>query len=281
MLSPAIVLLGLALALDASRPATTHTGDTLKVATLNVAHGRAESFNQLFQRRETTRQNLLAIGDLLRSSRADVVALQEADAPSRWSGRMNHVDVIAEHAGYAHVEHGIHATNRLYQFGTAVLSQHPLHDALSHAFERSPPTTQKGFVRAFVHWNPGGRLAAPVAVQIISVHLDFSRQKVRDRQVAEMIEVLGVHPGPSVLMGDFNAEWADDESSIKDVAEQLELTPFAPERTDLGTYGKRTKKRLDWILITRDLAFDAHTVHDLRVSDHLLVTAVLRLTATP
>ena len=59
---------------------------SLTIATLNIAHARKDARNQLFVRGERFRANLLELAALMDRAEADVIALQEADAPSRWSG---------------------------------------------------------------------------------------------------------------------------------------------------------------------------------------------------
>jgi hypothetical protein len=71
----------------------------LRVATLNLAHGRKDSFNQLFVWESTFKENLNDVAEVLTRHRPHVVALQEADAVSRWSGSFDHVAYLAA-AGY-------------------------------------------------------------------------------------------------------------------------------------------------------------------------------------
>jgi len=82
--------------------------ETLKVISLNLAHGRKLSFNQLFVSEETFKRNLLDIADFLKKENADVVALQEADQASSWSGDFNHVEFLAEADGYPWFVSAVH-----------------------------------------------------------------------------------------------------------------------------------------------------------------------------
>ena len=69
-----------------------NTADSgLRVMTLNMAHGRGDSFHQLLQTTDTTMGNLDAIALMLNREQPDVIALQEADGPSFWSGNFNHI----------------------------------------------------------------------------------------------------------------------------------------------------------------------------------------------
>ena len=68
----------------------------LSLLSLNLAHGRKDRFSQLLLSSETIERNLLDVASYLESSQADIVALQEADSPSNWSGNFNHVEFLGE-----------------------------------------------------------------------------------------------------------------------------------------------------------------------------------------
>ena len=252
------------------------TSPFLSVLTLNLAHGRKDSFNQMLQKTDTTRSNLQDITDFLNDSGADLIALQEADFASRWSGKFNHVEFISQNSQYPCQVHAHHATKYMYDFGTALLSRVPYTDSLPHTFAPTPPTTSKGFVMGEVLWNPGGQLPEPITVSIISVHLDFSRKKVREEQTKEMQDVLPDLKGPVIILGDFNADWNSKDSAIKAIVENGNFRVYQPEAADLGTY-KSGKHRLDWILISNQLEFVAYEVPQLVLSDHQPVQATLQL----
>ena len=248
--------------------------------TLNLAHGRNDGLNQMLQKASTTRQNLEETAGFLSDSGAALIALQEADSPSSWSGKFNHVDFVSELTPYPCKIHGRHAHKKLYDFGTALLSRVPYTSSLSHTFVPSPPTTNKGFVMGRVLWNPDGQLQKPITVSIISVHLDFSRKKVREAQIEEMRAMLPDIEKPMIILGDFNTDWTTDGSALKTIVENGELKVYQPEATGLGTY-KKGKHRLDWILISNDLEFTSYEVSPVVLSDHLPVLASVRLLNNP
>ena len=252
----------------------------LRAVTLNVAHGRKDGRNQMLLGEETIRSNLVEVADFLDRSEADVIALQEVDAESKWSGKFNHLDFLSENSAYVCGYHGLHASGRLYDFGTALLAQKPFRDSFTHSFKPSWPTTTKGFSFAALDWNPGGALPEPTVVNFISVHLDFSRRSVRRSQVEEMVAVLSQIEGPMVMMGDFNTDWEAKESSLKSLAEQLNLSAFKPTAEGLSTYGKKGA-RLDWILISDDLEFSDYSVLPEVMSDHYAVAAEIVLKDEP
>ncbi len=250
--------------------------ESLRVATLNLAHGRGLALNQMLQRSAATRENLVRVARLLRDIDADLVALQEADGPSRWSGNFDHVEFLARAAVYPCTTHGLHAVTWLYSFGTALLARTRFATQMTHDFAPSPPTASKGFTLGAFDWNPGGALDAPVRLHVVSVHLDFSRESVREAQLAEMSRRLDTLTPPIIVLGDFNAEWRKGGSALQDIAERAGLVTWQPEAGHLGTY-KDGKKRLDWILASNDLEFRSMRVADERVSDHLAVIAELSL----
>lgn len=252
----------------------------LRLVTLNMAHGRKDMRNQMLLKGETIRTNLVDVSAVLKSSGAHVIALQEVDAESAWSGKFNHVDLLSDEAGYPCTFHGIHASNRMYDFGTALLSEIPFQGAFSHSFKPSKPTTTKGFVVGALNWNPGGVLPEPRQIKIVSVHLDFSRRSVRRSQIDEMVEVLSNIEGPMVVLGDFNTDWQTEDSSLVYLADQLDLQVFEPHAKGLSTYGDKGA-RLDWILISQGLSFTSYAVEPEVISDHYAVAAEIVLKEAP
>ncbi len=248
----------------------------LRVVTLNMAHGRKDARNQMLLNEETIRNNLRQLGGLLDRADADVIALQEADAASAWSGKFNHVDFLSETTIYKCSSHGVHASNRMYDFGTALMSKHPFQGSFAHSFKPSKPTTTKGFTVAALDWNPGNDLPEPLRVKFISIHLDFSRRSVRRSQIDEVVSVLSKIDGPMILMGDFNTDWQSEDSSLKYLAEHLGLSVFEPHADGFSTYGDKGA-RLDWILISPALEFRTYAVYPDVVSDHYAVAAELVL----
>lgn len=251
------------------------TVEVLRVASLNIAHGRKDSINQLFVSEDGFRRNLDDVAGVLDEYRPHVVALQEADAESRWSGGFDHIGYLASAAGYPWRVHEINADNWLFSFGTALLSMLPLTETLTHTFEASPPTLDKGFVLAQFDWaSDDGKLTRKV--DILSVHLDFSRQSVRQQQINEMEEILSGRNNPTIIMGDFNSEWLAEESVIKQLTQKSRFVTYMPASTDYDTY---KNKRLDWILISNDMEFVSYRVLPDTLSDHAMILAEISFKA--
>ena len=172
---------------------------TLRILTLNIAHGRNQAANQLLLEKEDIEQNIKAIARLLKKTNADVVALQEADGPSGWSGNFDHIELLAREAGYPWYYRANHAESWLFNYGTAILSRLPVAETIQHTFSPSPPTFNKGFLLGRVNWinnEPGSALA----IDVVSVHLDFSRHRVRDEQFMIPAQLTCIPITPAVVM---------------------------------------------------------------------------------
>jgi len=256
---------------DVSR--ATLSSPTLKVMTLNLAHGRKDGINQLFKSAATIRQNLEEIAIILDKHAADVVALQEADAPSFWSGGFDHVALLAEQASYPFYENSHQANSWFFSYGTALLSRTNLSGVMHHTFKPSPPTMNKGYTLGQIVWQPG--TTESVLVDVVSVHIDFSRKSVREQQSAELAETLAGRGNPLIVMGDFNSDWSADEKVVRALAEHADLHVYRPDTDELPTYAGI--KRYDWILISRQLEFASFEVLPDILSDHSAVVAEIRM----
>jgi len=243
----------------------------LKLMSLNLAHGRGNGFHQALQKKATIRSHLDEVAGVLRREGPDVGALQEADGPSIWSGQFNHVEHLARAAEIAHLVRGEHVRGLKLSYGTAILSRLPLGETASVTFAPSPPTLSKGFTLARIAW-PG---RPDLLLDVASVHLDFSRESVRNKQVQRLVEVLATRQRPLVVMGDFNTDWSKAHGSLRRLAEQLGLRAYEPAAPGMETF-PGTQRRLDWILISAPLEFVKYDTLSDCVSDHCGVLAVIK-----
>jgi len=245
---------------------------TLRVMTLNIAHGRGEAFHQLLQNSAATVQNLNGIAAMLVRERPDVVALQEADGPCYWSGNFHHVDFLARQAEFSNAVNGMHVDGLGLAYGTALLSRFGLRHAEAITFNPDLAMTPKGFIVSTIDW-PGQQ---HVQVDVVSLHLDFSSEATRRQQALELIGFMRDRNRPMIVMGDFNADWGGEDSAVRQVAEALSLKAHNPENKGQVTFPYRNK-RLDWILVSSGLEFREYRVVSDAVSDHRGVIAELRL----
>ena len=259
--------------LSANQSAKSNNTNRIKVVTLNMAHGRGDSFNQVFLSENRVKKNLTNIAHFLEEQSPDVVALQEADGISWWSGGFDHVAFLAKKAGYNYFVRGNHVDMFFGQYGTAILSKYPIDEAKSYRFKPTPPTLSKGFVLASItlpcsHQN---RIVQSCHnVDIYSVHFDFSRQSKRQDQVEQLSKVLAKRQHMNIVMGDFNSVWRGGDKIIGQIINDAGLKAYYKESFGLGTYGDN---RLDWIFISPQMAFLNYHNHLAVLSDHQAVVA--------
>jgi endonuclease/exonuclease/phosphatase family metal-dependent hydrolase len=251
------------------KPAAEING-SLRVLSFNVAHGRRESFHQMFVTKGTIRANLQRISAMLERERPDIVALQEADGPSFWSGAFNHVEEVARGSGMPVAVHGAHVNGPGLHYGTGLLSRAEVVDPVALTFQPSPPTPPKGLTVGSVKLDG-------VLVDVVSIHLDFAASDARKAQVNEMVSLLKNRGRPMIVMGDFNSQWEDDESAVRAAVNELGLVAYQPENHDaaLNTF-PTFKARIDWILFSPQLEVTSYRVLADALSDHRPVTAEIR-----
>ena len=245
---------------------------SLRLLSLNMAHGRKDSFSQVFVSETQIRQNLAEIVEFLKRENADIVTLQEADSPSWWSGGFDHVALLAREAGYAWYTHANHVDNSFGTYGTAVLSRYPILRGYQVDFNPTPPTTRKGFTLAEIEWTPWGPNGEKQVIDVVSVHLDFSRSSKRIEQIKDMKAVLGQRNNPVVVLGDFNSTWAEGDREIQSLATVKKLKTHRPEASYLYTY---SDERFDWILISKEFEFCNYYAATDILSDHLAVVSAI------
>ena len=68
---------------------------TMTVITMNIAHGRRDKFHQAFLGKNRIKDNLDHIVEISHREAPFLIALQEADGPSFWSGKFNHVEYLS------------------------------------------------------------------------------------------------------------------------------------------------------------------------------------------
>ena len=246
--------------------------DILRVASLNLAHGRGDALNQLLVSKQGTVSNLDKIALFLDREAIDVVALQEADADSAWSGDFDHTRYLADASGYRWWVQGSHARLGIANYGTAIMSALPMTAAASHDFSPSPPTARKGFTVAEILWRtPQGEQQV---IDVISLHMDFSRKSVRAQQLAELSDTMHRRNNPVIIMGDFNSEALAGMLVARAADNARHLHTW---EDDAGAQATYKAKRLDWIIVSGELEFVDYRAAADGLSDHRAVIATVRL----
>lgn len=240
--------------------------------TLNVAHGRGTSFHQLLQHSNETVRNLDSINTLLKQATPDIIAFQEIDGPSFWSGNFNHLEYLASRSDFTHSILASHVEAIGLSYGTALMSQLDLSNPQVITFGPSLSLVPTGFVVSTISW-PGRE---DIGIDVVSVHLDFMSGSIRKKQADELIALLRSRNNRLIIMGDLNSGWFQQNSSAQYLVEKLGLRAYQPENSALITF-PAFGKRLDWILISPGFEFSSYEVIGSGVSDHRGVLAELAL----
>lgn len=243
--------------------------DSINLVSLNLAHGRKTNVSQILTSKDQIEKNLARVSQFLIEVDADIVALQEADLPSWWSGDFDHVSYIAHRSGHYQSAHTSHVKSWFGQYGTAVLSKHEIYYAEGVTFSPSFPTTRKGFTLIEVKWETTD---GPVMLDVVSLHMDFLREAVRKQQLQELTNVLIDRGNPLAIMGDFNS--ADIAKRLVSSRIDHHLHTYQADIDTLNTYNE---KRLDWIILSDDLVFNQFTVSPFVMSDHKAIIANISL----
>jgi endonuclease/exonuclease/phosphatase family metal-dependent hydrolase len=181
--------------------------ERFRIVTFNIAHARGLSpFPGLHGRRRFER-NLRKIARLFDELKPDIVALQEIDENSRWSGSFDHLDYLRFFADFPHAVFGVN--NRRVggyhlNYGNAILSRHPI-AAWENITFGTRTVGEKGFL--FAEINLGGRL-----LPVVNLHLHYRSRVHRFRQLEKLMEYLNAKREhrrahwavPPILCGDLN-----------------------------------------------------------------------------
>lgn len=114
--------------------------------TINMAHGRGNGKNQILQSDDFIKGNVSTIGRLIAREGPQVVALQEADAPSWWSGDFSHVNTVGKLGGMASAIQGLNVDGLGLGYGAAIVTQLESSNARQVTFKKNIPAFSKDYL---------------------------------------------------------------------------------------------------------------------------------------
>lgn len=147
--------------------------------------------------------------------RADAVLLQEVDRGRAVTGRLDMPAILAERLGM-HFAFGTNVQSGSEQYGTALLSRHPIVAAANHPLPHEPGRQRRGLLHAVL--DVGG-----MALSVYNTHLEFARGGLKERQMQAVAAAVGEDPRPRILGGDLNAK---PGSSVVDLALSVATDPW-------------------------------------------------------
>jgi endonuclease/exonuclease/phosphatase family metal-dependent hydrolase len=255
----------LTVAFPAAAAAERHDRE-IDVASYNIHHG-ADVNEQL---------SLERIAAEIRATGAEVAGLQEVDR--HWGVRSQFVDQadwLAKRLRM-HVVYGANldlepltpgAPRR--QYGTAILSEFPIHEWRNTLLPRPEGGEQRGLLEAVIKVR-GERL------RVANTHLQHNSAVERTAQTQRIAELLATAPEPVVLVGDLNARPADPE--LAPLWTRFQDAWVLGGEGDGFTYpAEAPSARIDYVLVTPDVPVSQAEVRSTLASDHLPVVAQIAL----
>lgn len=197
----------------------------------------------------------------------DIIGLQETDAGSLRSGRVNLTEYLARKAGFPYWHHKVNRS-----FGPLARHAHGLISRLEPLEVASHPLPAlipgRGILIARY-----GEPEHPLSV--FHVHLSLTRS-ARRNQLAFISELLGDHP-MAVVMGDFNAP-----ASAPEMQEFFRCTGLVEPVETMHTFPSwRPSINLDHVLVSSSLQVREARVLPNAYSDHLPLSVEIVLPERP
>jgi endonuclease/exonuclease/phosphatase family metal-dependent hydrolase len=246
----------------------------IRLLTFNIAHARgAMPVHQGLRSVARIRANLGKIAALIRRLDPDIVALQEIDENSRWSGSFDHLAFLREHTGLAHGVHGVHnrrAGRYHLNYGNAFLSRWPVHHHDTVPFGRGT-VGEKGFLFVEID-TPAGRLP------LVNLHLNHRSRAQRLRQAAHLMRYLDEQHAhrsahwcaPALVCGDFNnaSHRPDATATLLGWFEQTNNYTLLPKRGGRTFPSAWPALALDYVFLPGQCAEPRAEVVRCYLSDH-------------
>jgi endonuclease/exonuclease/phosphatase family metal-dependent hydrolase len=262
--------------------------DSLRIATFNIAHGRALAESNWGTNQTDRLSQLERIAEQLRRVDADVVVLNEVDFDCSWSYGLNQAEYLAEKAGYAHRVEQRNLDFRVllwkWRFGNAVLSKAPVSSASvvsipAYATWEQWLAGSKRSVACDIRWGND-------QVRVVAAHLEPRGEGVRVSSAQALVEMAKDADYPVIIAGDLNStppgfpgsrSDAQGRNAIAalDQSGHFQRSPAeaSPAASQFTFPSAQPRTVIDWILIPPTWHFEEYQVVSSDVSDHCLVYA--------
>lgn len=222
--------------------------------------------------REEIKFNLKKIINCIITHNPDVITLQEIDEHSILSGSFNQFEFMGNILKYPYSYFAPSCSvsvfdKKIFISGNAIFSRFPLEKCESWKFDITFPTDRMGFVIADMNL-PNGKNLTLISTHLVA--LDWMRWDSRAREIDLLKQAIRVRNKPTILAGDFNCDFFGKESSLRTLTQTMELKPYMNEGENLSTYPSWNPiKRIDWVLISKNMEFRLHETVTAQLSDHL------------
>lgn len=225
----------------------------LRVLTYNIHHGRGGDGEV----------DLARIAEVIKDSRADVVALQEVDNGTLRTGRVDQTEELASRVGMTGVfVHHIDFEGGKY--GQAILSKFPISNLQQHWLPGSPDRER--------------RMAGSVTIDLgsqtlmfVTTHLHHANESIRNLQAVHLNKIFtsaDIAEPIVVLAGDFNAT---PDSRTMQILGQQWSSATAGNSDALTFPADSAERQLDYVLFypkDKVKVVEASVIDETQASDH-------------
>lgn len=224
------------------------------------------------------RENLAAVAELVSTTGADLVLLQEVDRGTERSGRVDQLAELERRTGF----HGAFGRTLDYQgggYGIAVLSRWPIASDTLHPLRVEPAQERAGG-----SYEPRGAQRVRVdgpgrALGVVNTHLDASPDDVYRRQEVDGVLVtaqrLRSEAAWTVVGGDFNAEPGTATIERMRSAGWKDAWETCGEGDGHTFSAESPVKRIDYLFLAPGLTCASADVVETHTSDHLPLLVVV------
>ncbi len=233
---------------------------TLKVMSYNIHIGQDAS----------NKDQLQNIADLIKSSKADIVGLQEVDSMCNRSGKIDQMKFLAEKTGmyYTYARHFAFDGGA---YGIGILSRYPLSDIKDHRIILTSDGKSDAATRALL---TASIFLGSKKTTFATVHMDYRDSNSRVAQSEELVKLLGTMDMPVILTGDFNAN-----PGTKEVLTLETILTDTGIDSDLSYPAVKPVKKIDFVMVSKTNLSKVKKVEVFSeaFSDHLAVMSTLRI----
>lgn len=229
---------------------------------------RVMSYNIHIGQNSKNEDKLQEIGAFIKTSKADIIGLQEVDSVCNRSGKIDQMKFLAEQTGmyYAYARHFAFDGG---SYGLGILSKYPLHAIKNNRISvtiAGKPETRALLIASLFHKGK--------EISFATVHMDYRNQKSRMKQSEEIVNTFSKNEIPVILTGDFNAR--------PGTKELLVLEGFFADISHLSgpTYPAiKPLNRIDFIMLSKEHLRKVEKQETLAVeySDHRPVISAFKL----
>lgn len=210
--------------------------------------------------------DLEQLASVIEESRPDILALQEVSRGWFISGRTDMLGWLSHRLGMPYVSG---PTADAY-WGNAVLSRYPITGYENHQLPPRDLSILRGFTRVGIDLGEGREL------QIIATHFHHIEEDsaIRVEQARAIIDYWN-GAGDTIILGDFNAEPDSTTMQMLFAAGLVDAAALRQSSPSDTFHADAPFQRIDYVLVSPDLAVGEVFVPATTASDHLPVIAVI------